>query len=149
VRPSIAGTGDVVEGSGPIGTWVAFTIGRLKDRIFSLFMNAAENSETYQKEMEMKDAPTRRRATRRKITFSLNAPDASVVYLVGEFNGWDCRKHPMRKKGNGMWEKQVSLPAGRFEYKFVVDDQWREDPLNERICFNCFGTRNSIVNVRI
>jgi 1,4-alpha-glucan branching enzyme len=102
-----------------------------------------------QEEMEMKDTTARRRPPQRKITFSLDAPDASAVYLVGEFNGWSCKKHPMRRKEDGLWKKQVSLPEGRFEYKFLVDEQWREDPLNERMCPNCFGTRNNIVNVRI
>lgn len=35
---------------------------------------------------------------RRRTTFRLNAPSAGQVNLAGDFNGWDGRRHPMRKK---------------------------------------------------
>ena len=39
------------------------------------------------------------------------------------------------------------LFPGNHEYKFLVDGQWREDPSNERLCPNCFGTYNSVINL--
>jgi 1,4-alpha-glucan branching enzyme len=84
---------------------------------------------------------------RRKITFSLVAPQAREVYLVGEFNQWRAGVHPMRNEGNGVWRKSLMLPEGKFEYKFLVDSQWLADPANERVCTNCFGTKNSVVSV--
>ena len=84
---------------------------------------------------------------KRKITFSLENIEAQQVYLVGDFNGWDVGAHPMKHSGNGKWKKQLVLPQGQFEYKFLADDQWLSDPNNERTCPNCFGTKNSVVNV--
>ena len=85
----------------------------------------------------------------RKITFTLEADDAKEVYLVGEFNNWKVGTHPMKNNGVGKWKKQLLLPEGKFEYKFLVDNQWVTDPKNERVCTYCFGTLNSVVRVAV
>jgi len=46
-----------------------------------------------------------------------------------------------------MWNKVVMLTPGDYEYKFLVDGQWREDPLNDHLCPNRFGTYNSVINL--
>ena len=84
---------------------------------------------------------------RRRITFAFEAPDAGEVFLAGSFNGWSLKKHPMKRGGNGGWTRSVMLFPGSYEYKFYVDGQWCEDPLNERCCPNCFGGLNSVVKV--
>lgn len=32
------------------------------------------------------------------------APGAEALYLIGDFNNWDPKSHPMQKKENGNWE---------------------------------------------
>ena len=86
---------------------------------------------------------------RRKVAFTVEAVDASRVALVGTFNNWDPRKHPMRKTAAGSWHKTVMLPPGAYEYKFWVDGHWQEDPQNGQSQPNTFGTRNSIVHVAV
>jgi 1,4-alpha-glucan branching enzyme len=86
---------------------------------------------------------------RKRITFSIEALEAKEVFLVGEFNGWKTGAHPMKKNGTGIWTKPLMLPEGRFEYKFLIDNNWVADPQNERSCSNCFGTQNSIVSVNL
>ena len=81
---------------------------------------------------------------RRKVTFSLDLPDAKEVILMGDFNNWNPKKHSMQKDENGVWNKTVILPPGNYEYKFIVDRQWKEDPQNDQVCQNCFGTYNSV-----
>src|SRR5215471_21216316 len=39
------------------------------------------------------------------VVFAVWAPNARRVSVVGDFNGWDGRQHPMRlHPGNGVWE---------------------------------------------
>lgn len=83
---------------------------------------------------------------RRKATFSWHSTDAKEVCLMGSFNNWNPKKHPMQPKGNGKWEKTVIIPPGIHEYKFLVDGQWKEDPKNGLSCLNCFGTKNSVLD---
>ncbi|MBZ9634921.1 alpha-amylase family glycosyl hydrolase [Clostridium sp. FP1] len=37
------------------------------------------------------------------------APGADALYLIGDFNYWDPKKHPLKKKENGNWE--IFLPG--------------------------------------
>jgi len=80
-----------------------------------------------------------------KITFSLNSSDAKEVILMGDFNNWSPKKHPMQRDENGIWKKAVMLPPGKYEYKFIVDGQWKEDPQNHLACPNDFGTCNNVL----
>ncbi len=58
------------------------------------------------------------------VAFSVWAPSASRVSVVGNFNGWDARYHPMRPLGgSGVWELFVpGLGEGEL-YKFAVWDK--------------------------
>ena len=53
--------------------------------------------------------------------FSVWAPNAERVSLVGDFNGWDGRRHPLRVRGgSGIWELFVpGLGAGTL-YKYEI-----------------------------
>jgi 1,4-alpha-glucan branching enzyme len=97
----------------------------------------------------MKRVKTNQNIKRRKVTFSLEASDAKEVVLIGDFNNWNPKKHPMQKDENGIWNKAVIIPPGNYEYKFLVDGEWKEDPQNDKKCANCFGTHNSIFNLTI
>ncbi len=83
----------------------------------------------------------------KKIQFILEAVDAKKVSLVGEFNDWNPDADPMQIDESGKWTKTKMLLPGRLEYKFWVDGQWIQDPENLRVCPNCFGTQNNIVNI--
>ena len=84
---------------------------------------------------------------RRKVVFSLESPDASGVILMGDFNQWNPKKHPMKKDVNGVWKKTTMLFPGRYEYRFLVDNRWENDPKNKQSCFNRFGTKNNFIVV--
>jgi len=84
---------------------------------------------------------------RRRTVFSFKAPQAGEVFLAGDFNNWDVRRHPMRKNASGWWKKIVVLPPGRYEYKFMVDGRWQIDPAAQRLCRNTFGTRNNVIHI--
>lgn len=66
------------------------------------------------------------------VLFSLVAPEANEVELIGSFNGWD-REHgiALTRNPNGVWHATLDLPPGRHLYKYVIDGIWRPDPANE------------------
>jgi 1,4-alpha-glucan branching enzyme len=84
---------------------------------------------------------------RRKVTFSLTSPDAKEVILMGDFNQWNPKKHPMKKNKNGVWKKITMLFPGTYEYRFMVDGQWKNDPENDQTRANRFGTNNNFIAV--
>ena len=87
------------------------------------------------------------KAKRQRVSFKLSAPGVKVVFLAGDFNGWDPKSKAMNNSGRDLWEKTIVLPLGRYEYKFVVDGTWRMDPDNQVLCQNCFGTQNNVLNI--
>lgn len=95
----------------------------------------------------MSKARSKQTSQQKKVTFSLEAAEANEVVLTGDFNNWNPKTHPMKKQGNGMWNKTVMLSPGKYEYKFLVDGNWAEDPRNEQACANCFGTRNNVLDL--
>lgn len=58
----------------------------------------------------------------RGVNFGVWAPNATSVSVVGDFNGWDGRRHPLRKHvPSGVWELFVpDLGPGEI-YKFRVN----------------------------
>ena len=90
---------------------------------------------------------SKQKIKKRKVTFSMNSSDAEEVILMGDFNNWNPKKHPMQKDRNGMWVKSVIISPGKYEYKFLVDGQWKEDPQNGQTCPNRFGTYNNIFSL--
>ena len=60
----------------------------------------------------------------------------SRVAVVGDFNSWDRRRHPMRVRyGAGIWELFVPrvAPGSRYKYDIVgpggVKLPWKADPM--------------------
>jgi 1,4-alpha-glucan branching enzyme len=55
--------------------------------------------------------------------FAVWAPNASHASIVGDFNAWDRRRHPMRlRHGAGIWELFVPGVAAGARYKFALRD---------------------------
>lgn len=86
-------------------------------------------------------------AKRKKVTFSFQTLAAKSVHVSGDFCGWDIKKYPMKLKGDSNWTAHIVLPEGRYQYKFLVDGKWENDPQNDQICENCFGTQNNVLNI--
>lgn len=55
--------------------------------------------------------------------------DAGNVVLAGSFNRWSQNEFLMEKTVDG-WQMDIVLPAGQYEYKFIVDGRWMPDPQN-------------------
>ena len=67
--------------------------------------------------------------------FAVWAPDARGVRVIGDFNHWDGRAHPMRSLGaSGVWELYVPGVASGARYKYAIrgpDGGWhlKADPM--------------------
>ena len=98
---------------------------------------------------ENKVKPGKTPVKRRRVTMTFEAPYAEAVSLMGDFNQWDEKKHPMKKGKQGLWQKIIMVQPGRYGYRFLVDGQWRNDPANDQICANYFGSTNNILEVKL
>jgi 1,4-alpha-glucan branching enzyme len=81
------------------------------------------------------------------VDFSLDAPFANQVFVAGEFNDWSPTANPMEKGDDGVWRVSLKMKTGRYEYKFVVDGTWMEDPDNPDTTPDPYGGKNSVLTV--
>jgi 1,4-alpha-glucan branching enzyme len=88
-----------------------------------------------------------KKSSPKKVTFQISAPDARDVRLAGDFNSWNPSNTTLRKAKDGVWKRDLSLKPGRYEYKYVVDGQWRRDPINNLFTVNAYGTENSVIEL--
>jgi dienelactone hydrolase len=72
---------------------------------------------------------------------------AKVVALAGSFNGWDSQ-HVLCGKENAAWVCRIDLPAGKYLYQFVVDDNWINDPDNQVLANSGNGGLASVIEKR-
>ena len=75
--------------------------------------------------------------------------NAQTVALCGEFNEWDCTKHPMKRRKDGSFSLAVSLkPGTEYRYRYLLDgEKWENDWAADRYVPNTFGTEDSVVVV--
>ncbi len=84
---------------------------------------------------------------KRRVTFTLEVKEAGNIALMGDFNNWNEKTHPMKKDAGYIWKKTVFLNSGRYEYRFLVDGEWQNDLKNNQLCKNRFGTYNNFIVV--
>lgn len=84
-----------------------------------------------------------------KVTFTIEAPDAKKVAVVGSFNDWNAKKAPLKKLKNGTFKATVDLDKdSSYEFKYVVDGEFVNDTAADAYAWNEFaGAENSIVTV--
>lgn len=86
---------------------------------------------------------------RKRVIFTFDAPEAKSVHVAGSFNDWNINSDPLSqgKKGaaSGTWKKVFYLEPGVYEYRFIVDGLWQDDPLAAEEWTNEFGSFNCVI----
>ena len=82
-----------------------------------------------------------------EIVLTFFEPEAREVYVAGNFNNWHTDSTPMTNRGEGEWVARLMLRSGRYEYRFVVDGRWSEDPQASERVTNPYGDFNSVLVV--
>jgi len=81
------------------------------------------------------------------VTFVYHDPQARRVAVAGEFNQWGrtgelAIMEQINQSAIFYYTLNLSEPA-RLEYKFIVDDEWKPDPLCHNVIDNGIGGQNS------
>ncbi len=101
-------------------------------------------SETMRETIEQEAKDVQKLAS---VRFSCKAQDAKSVFVTGSFNDWALDDNCRLKQLNGCWEVVLPLKPGIYQYQFIIDGVWKEDPLNPRKERNSFGDINSLIEV--
>lgn len=84
------------------------------------------------------------------VHFTMLAPGARKVFLVGSFNGWRTGATPMKiMDSSGLWSVDVPLKEGEYTFMYLIDGtRWVTPPLAEDFVTDGFGQTNGVVVVR-
>lgn len=86
--------------------------------------------------------------TGKHVRFDLAVEPGRQVFVAGTFNDWNPKVDQLKDNpGSGHCKLTLRLPAGRHEYKFIVNGEWIADPNCPEFVLNEFGTLNSMVTV--
>lgn len=103
------------------------------------------DSPTVKREVTTMTKARQSQQPKRTHTFVLNtATQTNDVSVAGEFSQWDLL--PMVRR-NGVFQASVRLVPGTYQYKFVVDGQWVNDPACGESVPNGLGSTNSVVRI--
>ena len=83
---------------------------------------------------------TKRSEMVKKTEFSLSAPQAQRVSIAGDFNQWNPSSYPLQQDTKGTWKISLDLKPGKYEYRFLLDGEWQNDPNCDSFVENPFGT---------
>lgn len=101
---------------------------------------------------ELPTADAERVTDPREVVVRFRDTVASDVRIAGDFNGWvpdkGVRSLIESEGPTRIWTKILQLPPGTYQYRYVVDGQWREDPDNPQGVSSSVGGRNSLLVVR-
>ena len=67
---------------------------------------------------------------------------AQEVLVAGSFSQW--QPLAMKRQRDGRFALTVPVPAGTYEYRFIVDGTWTTDPDNASYVLNPYGGANSV-----
>jgi 1,4-alpha-glucan branching enzyme len=71
---------------------------------------------------------------------------ADRIFLSGDFNNWNAGDIPLRQDRNGVWRAALDLPIGRrYEFRYLIDGEWRTDFHADGHADNTYGSQNSLV----
>ena len=91
-------------------------------------------------------------ASSREVVVRFRDERATDVRIAGDFNGWvpdkGVRSLIEAEGETRIWTKILQLAPGRYQYRYVVDGEWREDPENPEGVASHVGGRNSVLVVR-
>jgi len=109
---------------------------------------AEETATTRVRKDSMKTQHGSPRKVENGVIFTLNAPHNAQVLIVGDFNAWSEEHGEMAYvPEEQVWKRFVSLPPGKYHYKFIVNGEWLFDPENPHEGENAFGGKNSVIQV--
>ncbi|GAB4545096.1 MAG: hypothetical protein Kow0063_39010 [Anaerolineae bacterium] len=83
-----------------------------------------------------------------RVTFTLPAGARSeAIYLVGDFNNWNPRSHPLRRDQGGRWTLTLDLEWRRaYQFRYLRQDgEWMYDSQADAFVFNQRGSYNFVV----
>ena len=88
-----------------------------------------------------------RKPVDRDIAFAIQWDNAREVVVTGDFTAWSREGLRLTSGGSGRWGTTLKLAPGEYQYRLIVDGEWRDDPRAPRRVPNPYGSENGVLTV--
>lgn len=88
-----------------------------------------------------------------RVTFKLPADlmpkNAKKAVVVGEFNEWNPKTHPLKKRKDGSFSATITIDAGReYRFRYIAGKEtWLNDDAPDAVAVNEFGGEDCVLKV--
>lgn len=83
----------------------------------------------------------------KKVPLKVKADGAKEVVLTGDFTQWAKDKVRLTPTAGGEWITVLDLAPGEYQYRLIVDGEWRDHAEASKKVGNAFGTQNCVLVV--
>ena len=83
----------------------------------------------------------------KKVPLRVRAEGAREVVLTGDFTQWAKDKVRLTPASGGEWITSLELAPGEYQYRLIVDGEWRDHAEAAQRVPNSFGTQNCVLVV--
>jgi hypothetical protein len=83
----------------------------------------------------------------KKIPLRIRAEGAKEAVVTGDFTQWAKDKVRLTPAAGGEWITMLELAPGEYQYRLIVDGEWRDHSEATRRVANSFGTQNCVLIV--
>lgn len=80
-----------------------------------------------------------------RLTFQGSA--VADIMVAGDFNNWEPDRGVTTERRGDLLMKILRVPPGSYQYRLVINGEWRADPTNPRHITNEYGEINSVLDV--
>lgn len=108
---------------------------------------AAESGEREARCLPIREITQSPLKTSNGFVFLCRAPGAHRVQIIGDFTKWIPQEMNTPGGESGFWTKTLSVPAGAYKYRFIIDGEWTHDVNNPDTQPNPYGGKDSVLNV--
>ena len=83
----------------------------------------------------------------RRVAIVVKAPEAKEVRVTGDFTRWVKQGIRLSHDGDGQWRTVLPLHPGEYQYRLLIDGEWKDHAeATERVA-NPFGSENCLLKV--
>ena len=83
----------------------------------------------------------------KKVPLKVKAEGAKEVVLTGDFTQWAKDKVRLTPTAGGEWITVLELAPGDYQYRLIVDGEWRDHAEASKKVSNAFGTQNCVLTI--
>lgn len=88
-----------------------------------------------------------RKPVYRDVAFAVRLENARDVAVTGDFTAWSREGLRLASGGGGTWGATLKLAPGEYQYRLLVDGEWRDDPQAPKRVANPYGSENGVLTV--